>query len=482
MGTVLESGEVRRWRDLLLSGDLPRGGGAAEDAARVDLVAELEAVKAAVCAAQADLAVALDASTRCREADAEVPAARRGRGVAAQLGLARHESPHRAQVLLGLGKDLHAHLPHTRVALREGRISEHAATLVARETGCLDRDGRAAVDAAVCGDPDLLDGLGTARLVGELRRRVCAADPAAVTRRARKAESQRHVSLRPAPDTMTYLTALLPVAQGVAAYTALSRGADTARATGAGDRSRGQVMADLLVQRLTGQARAQDVPVTVDVVISDAALLSAGHEPAVIPGHGPVPAQVAREMVAASLDADSTDSTDSTVAAPAPAARATTARRGTGGTWLRRVYADPTGQLVALSSRRRFTADGLAALLRVRDQGLCRTPWCDAPARHHDHVVDAARGGPTTDHNTQGLCQACNHAKQAPGWAARTLPGPRHTVETTTPTGHRYRSRAPAPPTPARNAPARNAPAVPGIDVVHLSPVESHALELLLAA
>ncbi|GAB2918905.1 DUF222 domain-containing protein [Rhodococcus aerolatus] len=458
---------MRRWRDLLLSGALPTGADVVDDAARVDLLAELEAVKSAVCAAQADLAVALDVSTRSREATAGVPAARRGRGVGSQVGLARRESPHRGQMLLGLARDLHADLPATRRALREGRLSEHAAMLVARETGCLDRAGRAVVDAAVCGDPELLDGVGTARLVAEVRRRVCAEDPAAVTRRARKAASERHVSLRPAPDTMTYLTALLPVAQGVAAYAALSRDADTTRTTvgvaGAGDRSRGQVMADLLVERITGQSRAAQVPVTVEVVISDTALLGSGHDPAVIPGHGPVPAQVAREMIADSLDADTST--------------------GTGATWWRRVYADPTGQLVALTSRSRFTPTGLAALLRIRDQGLCRTPYCDAPARHDDHVHDAARGGPTTAANTQGLCEACNHTKQTPGWTARTIPADRHTVLTTTPTGHRYRSRAPAPPTPARN-PQTDQPAPAGpitVDIIRPSQVEQHLAEILLA-
>ncbi len=121
-------------------------------------------------------------------------------------------------------------------------------------------------------------------------------------------------------------------------------------------------------------------------------------------------------------------------------------------TWLRRVYTNPSGQLVALSTHRRFTTDGLADLLRIRDQGLCRTPWCDAPARHGDHVITAAHDGPTTAANTQQLCQACNYTKQALGWTTHTVPAARHTVETTTPTGHRYQSRAPAPPTPAPSA------------------------------
>jgi hypothetical protein len=43
----------------------------------------------------------------------------------------------------------------------------------------------------------------------------------------------------------------------------------------------------------------------------------------------------------------------------------------------------------------------------------------------------------------QGLCQACNHAKQAPGWRARPRPSPRHTVDTITPSGRIYTSAAP---------------------------------------
>ena len=63
------------------------------------------------------------------------------------------------------------------------------------------------------------------------------------------------MTLRPAPDTMTLLTGFLPVAQGVAAYAALTRDADLLKQHG-DPRSRGQLMADLMVARLTGQEPA----------------------------------------------------------------------------------------------------------------------------------------------------------------------------------------------------------------------------------
>ena len=70
--------------------------------------------------------------------------------------------------------------------------------------------------------------------------------------KVRGAITDRHVCLRPAPDTMSRLSALLPVAQGVAIYAALCKAADSTLAT-RGDRTRSQIMADELVTRVTGQ-------------------------------------------------------------------------------------------------------------------------------------------------------------------------------------------------------------------------------------
>lgn len=423
----LDAQDVRHWRDALLAAPTP-----SDEVALVDAIAELEKLKSAACAAQAVLTVALRETVRTREAAAGVRARSRGRGVAGQLAAARQVSPHRAGVLLGLARDLVTDLPHTLIALAEGRLSEERALVVAAETSHLERDERAEVDHTVCGDAELLDGLGTRELTDELRQRVWTLDPEVVARRVRRAEADRHVSLRTAPDAMSIVTALVPMTQGLAVHAALTRDADTLRAAG-DPRSKGQAMADLLVERLTGQATAEAVPACIDLVISDETLLAAGPEPAVVPGHGPIPAPIARDLVAASLD-------------------------GEVPTWLRRLYADPTGQLVATTSRQRFAPDGLADFVTLRDAGRCRTPWCDAPIRHTDHVEPVEDGGETTAANTQGLCEQCNHVKQAPGWTQQPVPGRRHTVETTTPTGHRHRSRAPALPMPLRRARPRPSP------------------------
>jgi hypothetical protein len=111
--------------------------------------------------------------------------------------------------------------------------------------------------------------------------------------------------------------------------------------------------------------------------------------------------------------------------------------------WLRRLYAAPeTGELVAMDSRRRRFTGTRRRLLVLRDQ-TCRSPWCDAPIRHADHARAAARGGRTSRINGQGLCEACNYAKETRGWRVDVVEGPTHVISITTATGHRYRSAAP---------------------------------------
>jgi hypothetical protein len=192
-------------------------------------------------------------------------------------------------------------------------------------------------------------------------------------------------------------------------------------------------MADTLIERVTGRdpGAADDVPVTLNLLVSDQSLLADGTQPGVVVegmpmGAGVVPGPVARNLAAQGIDADAA--------------------------WLRMIYADPKGRLLATTSKARFHPPRLADLLRAREQGICATSWCDAPVRHIDHITPHAEGGVTSLDNGQGLCARCNHAKQAPGWRqkATNIDG-RHGVETVTPTGHTSVFVAPAPPEPARD-------------------------------
>ena len=365
---------------------------------------------------------------------------------AAQIALARRESPAKGGRFLGLAKALVAEMPHTLAALETGQLNEWRATLLVRETACLTAEERAAVDEELAPDAGTFDGAGDRRIIAAARTAAYRRDPRTVTQRASHAATERHVSLRPAPDTMCYLTALLPVAQGVAMHAALTRHADTLR--NAGDpRTRGQLMSDTLVERTTGTPGGI-TGIEIQLVMTDRTLLQGDSEPARLPGYGIIPGGWARELLAGSghgkgpgtgagnpVKADDGGKDSDT--------GADTATRHALNVWLRRLYTAPgTGELVAMDSRARLFPPGLRRLIQARDN-TCRTPYCDAPIRHLDHIVPWHHGGPTTHDNGAGLCEACNHVKENPGWAVRPRPGPRHSLEIQTPTGHCYHSTAP---------------------------------------
>jgi hypothetical protein len=119
-------------------------------------------------------------------------------------------------------------------------LSEWRATLIVKESACLTVEDRRTLDAEMCADVAALDGLGDARITADAKAIAYRLDPQAVVDRAAKAEVDRTVTIGPAPDAMTYVTVLLPVAKGVGVYATLKRAADSIF----DDRSRGQVMAE----------------------------------------------------------------------------------------------------------------------------------------------------------------------------------------------------------------------------------------------
>lgn len=388
----------------------------------------LEDMKSAISGLQAKITVAFDLAQRAEQAEAGVPASERGKGVGAQVALARRESPNRGSRLLGLARALVTEMPHTMAAVDAGLLNEWRATLLVKETACLSVEDRAAVDEELAPDTGTFEGAGDKAIIAAAKAAAFRRDPRSVTQRAARAANERTVSLRPAPDTMTILTALLPVAQGVAAYAALTRAADSARSRPGGEqRGRGQVMADTLVERITGSSAGYS-GIDLQLVMTDRTLLADDSEPARLTGYGVVPAQWARDLVSTTKTLGDPDS-DFHV-------------------WLRRLYTAPgTGELIAEDSRSRFFPQGMRRFIEVRDN-LCRTPYCDAPIRHIDHIVPWRRGGSTSLDNGAGLCEACNHTKENPGWSSKTEPGRNdtdsvHTLEVRTPTGHSYRSQAP---------------------------------------
>lgn len=416
---------------------LMRASGPTADAACIDLIRALERL---TCSADGLKAGATATFARLQRGDAHLSDEKReriDRSIATQIGLARRESPRRARTHVGLAAVLTTEMPHTYTALRTGRITEWRATVIVRETACLTREDRGKIDAEIGADPQHWESLSEGRLIADIRARAYEMDREHFVLARERAVKGRRVTLRPLPDGMARLSATVPVVDGVAAYVGLEHAAMVARSEG-DERSRGAIMADTLLERLrsgNGPGTAPAVPIAVNLLVSDSTLLGDGDEAAQCENVGPVPADLARDLVATASDADLAT--------------------------LRRVYGSP-GSLVAMESRARCFPAGLARLIRLRDR-TCRMPFCDAPIRHIDHVVPAARGGPTSFTNGQGLCESCNHAKQPNRWYTRVRhrPDGRHEVVTTTPTGHNYRSPAPPPPRASPPSPPRASPPPP---------------------
>ena len=218
------------------------------DDRRIELVRALTDLVNGAEAAQAELVADFDTSMRAKAAEKRVPKERQGRGIAAQVALARRESLHRGEQFRQLSTTVRE-MPYTRATWRLGLIPTYTVQQLLTGTACLSREDRVAVDAEVAADPDALEQMSPRQAGAAASAAAYRADPMSFVERRRKAEAERCTSLRPAPDVMTWFSALLPVKQGVAVHAALSVAADQARAAG-DPRSRRQIMADLLVERV----------------------------------------------------------------------------------------------------------------------------------------------------------------------------------------------------------------------------------------
>lgn len=410
---------------------------ATTDQDRVDRLRAMEQLRNALAAAQAKEAVAFADSQREQQRAMGFGEHRVGRGIADQVALARMESPNKGSRLLGLAHALVHEMPECLAALERGEVSEWRVTGVVRETAVLEPEDRRAVDANL--GPRLKD-LGDRVAAGEARAMADRLDPVAAATRHARAVTERRVGIRPAPDAMTYVTASLPMHEGVAVYAALHRLAAEALAAG-DERKRAQHMADTLVERVTGR-QVGTVPFRLCLVMTDAALVGADDTPASMPGFGTVSRRIAqdwlRRLVRPRPQRDQ-----------APGGRALDDEGWTAQVvsfadlvLLNRLFTSPDGRdLVAMESTHRGYTGLLRTMLEIRDQ-VCRTPWCEAPVTQIDHVQRVEHGGLTTFGNGRGLCTRCNLAREAPAWGAAVTSGPQesHEVTTTTPTGHTYPS------------------------------------------
>lgn len=271
----------------------PRGADLAgsSDHDLIDLIATLERGKGALGACQAHAEVTFRESQIAVQRHQGVARGQLGKGVADQVALARRITPKHASDQLVVHRILVETLPRTTKLLEQGEISEWAAAEVAKNVLVLSDEDRELIDQELEGRLPAMTASASGRAT---RARAQELDPVAAVKRASRAVAERRVSIRPAPDGMSILHAILPTKDGVACFAALTRESKSAKSSGDA-RGKGQIMADALVERVTGAANVDAIPVEISLLMTDTTLLGTENKSAWIEGI-PIPGGTARDI------------------------------------------------------------------------------------------------------------------------------------------------------------------------------------------
>jgi 5-methylcytosine-specific restriction endonuclease McrA len=318
------------------------------------------------------------------------------------ISLTTRRSPSAVKSTLASARRLVGSMPRMLTSLAKGKVTAPVAYATASAAAPLDDGQRRQVDEMLFERMPRMDGAGVKRWRKTVAGAIGELDPHGATRRHRAARTDRHVSFTPGEHGMATLSAHLPALDAKLAHKRLSLEAERRRADGARE-GHGALMADTFVDTLIGREGGME-PVTLElgVIITDRALLSPDHgDVAHIEGYGPVPAEAVREALRDAL-AEPADPEQDRYGPDGPQVRVV----------MRRLYTHPTvGELVAVESRAREFPPAMKRFLNWRD-GTCRAPYCDAPARQHDHIVPVSAGGATSLDNGQDSCGYCNPQKE----------------------------------------------------------------------
>ncbi|MCK9794489.1 HNH endonuclease [Isoptericola sp. 4D.3] len=301
--------------------------------------------------------------------------------VASRLGRTRQEAAQLVTVAHGT-----ARLPEVVNALASGVVDRRKAEALI-DAGRLPDERRREVVASVLPDAEHLT---APQLRSRMRRAEIAIDPDGAQERHEASRAERYVRLEPADDAMAYLTAYLPADAAARAFAAV----------------------DDLGQASRGVVR---------VSVAASTLLGSDDLPAILAGHGPIPAAMARALAS---DPDAV--------------------------W-QRLFTDPSsGVLTDVSSRSYRPSERLRAAVVARDV-TCTFPGCRVPAASSDldHVEPYDPGSDavqTHGGNLHALCRTHHRAKTVGGWRVARDPST-GTTTWTAPTGHRF-ARGPEPQDP----------------------------------
>ncbi|AUZ33179.1 endonuclease [Arthrobacter sp. PGP41] len=384
----------------------------------LDILAGAAGVQARIAGLVAN-AAGTYANTARAAAPSDMPAQALEMAIAAEISSVMAIGDRAAGALLARSHALATSLPRTFAALHNGTVSWQHATVMVDEAATLDPAGAAALEAHFL-DPDT-PRPATAAPIGEMpayRFRAKArtwrerhhAD--SIEKRHARGMADRRVEYRPDQDGMAWLAAYLPAHQATAIWnrlTAISRGMqgpDEARTLT-------QLRTDLYAKWLlasggsgTASPRAE-VLVTVPVF----SLLGLTGEPAMLDGYGPIPASMARDLVAGGANS------------------------------FYRVLVDPRdGAPLEIGRTSYRVSKAMRNWLRLRD-GKCPFPGCSNHSMDNeaDHLLAWHNGGTTGVSNLGQPCPKHHKLRHTSGWK----PTPATKDEPpgwTSPTGRHYKS------------------------------------------
>ena len=417
------------------------------ESARVD--AMMAAFRVRLTAGFADNAAALNAPPR---SPGEHTA--QERAIVSEIACVLTVSERSASALLGQSHDLTTALTLTLDALQAGDLSWQHARIMVDETANLDPAGAAAMEAHFL-DPDAPNAA-TRCPAGELvpgRFRARARTwrerhhPVSIEKRHTRSVLDRRLEYAPDRDGMAWLSAYLPADQAAGIWNGITA---TARALQGPteDRTLTQLRADIAAKLLlsagfttsspmdgsteaaAGSLRPDDgaadcVPSTdriddgrvtspaaqVLVTVPVFALMGLTNEPADLDGYGPIPASMARNLVA------------------------------DGASSFHRVLTDPRdGAPLEIGRKSYRIPPAMRQWLRLRD-GKCSFPGCSNQSLDNeaDHLLAWADGGTTGISNLGQPCPKHHRLKHTSGWT----PGPATKDQPpgwTSPTGSHYQS------------------------------------------
>ena len=335
-----------------------------------------------------------------------------------------------AQMRIDVARTLVNYLPNTCAALAMGEISSSHATVIAKESAAVIRDGISEFAIYQIEEKALAHAEfhTPGQVANKVRTTIAQLAPTEFEAVVDRARETRRVSCYNDTDGMATVVAILPaqdaqtVMKSIEAYILRMNEIDEKKRNGNGelsatdtwsllsaDNKRADALTAILssaLATLADDARPHRRPVTVNVTIDLPTLLGLAENPGQLSGYGAIPASVARELAS---DA----------------------------TWKRFITDPQTGNLLDYGREKYEPPQALVDFLLARDR-TCRFPGCRQPATRSDidHAQSWETGGETKPENLGLLCRRHHRLKTHGRWAL--VSNPDGSCEWTSPVGKKY--------------------------------------------